>query len=75
MSILTEVILIIIGLIILIVNLFVVLSYYHDIFSKRNKYARLKCEEQKKACSENFKNKADTKYKTVVINTPNVVKY
>ena len=73
-SIVSIILLIIILLIILIVNLFVAGAYYYDIFHKRDKYARLKCEEQKKACSENFKNKADTKYKTAVLNTPNVVK-
>lgn len=42
---------------------------------KRNAYARKKCEEQKKACAENFKNKSrdNTKYRTAVLNTKNVV--
>lgn len=41
----------------------------------RDKYARLKCEEQKKTCASNFilNDNKSIKYKTICLNTKNIV--
>lgn len=65
---------IIIVFVLFIILISVILAFISGLNNRE--YARRMCELQKQACAENFKDKSkdNTKYRTAVLNTKNVVK-